>query len=340
MRGQSAGTGYRHAASSAVKAMACCCALAALAPTARAETAAAPVLAQETSALAAGIAPEDAAAAPDWRAEIGTFKVGLARRWSSDMSPAVLKRLEGKLGAALGLPVRVVTFDRFASLIDAQAGGAIDYAVYSARAYAAAQIACECLTIMAQPTSEAGETGQRVHLIGDPARLANLNALDGLRLGWTGENGSAAAAQVTSSLRIAGRPVTGDEPFWQDHASLDEAVAAYNRGETDGFIAHLGAGAAGTSAIDGARLAALGLTRPAKTHASSELWPYGPHAVRAALAPQARDILAGFLSRIDVEDEPLHALLAEGLGGPLKPVAADAYRPVLRAVQQTAKDTF
>jgi phosphonate transport system substrate-binding protein len=297
-----------------------------------AETAVAPLLAQETSSLAVTTTP--AAQAVDWRADIGTFKVGLARGWSSDMSPAMLQRLERKLAGSLGLPVRVVTFDRFASLIDAQAAGAIDYAVYSARSYAAAQLACECLTVLAQPTGEAGETGQIAHLIGDAARLSGLRLADGARLGWTGAPGSAAAAMVHGRLMVGGVPVSGDDPFWVRYGSQEQAAAAYEQGEIDGFIVHLPARTPNDRPADSQLGRSWGLARSVSVQWSSEFWPYGPHAVRAALAPEAQHLLANVLARLDVEDPALHALLADGFGGPLRPVSSDAYRAVTRSVQR------
>ncbi|MGL4406243.1 MAG: hypothetical protein ACRCT6_10815, partial [Notoacmeibacter sp.] len=112
----------------------------------------------------------------NWRNEIGTFKIGLVRGWSSDMSRVALARLEGVFAKALGTPVRVVVFERFTSLMDAQADGRIDLAAYSARAYATIRLMCECVDAIAKPSTLEGATGQISVLAGDKLRMSSTSA--------------------------------------------------------------------------------------------------------------------------------------------------------------------
>ena len=105
------------------------------------------------AALPAQVAPAQTA---DWRDEIGTFKIGLVRGWSSDMSRLALARVEKTFAKSLDTPVKVVVFERFTSLMDAQADGRIDMAAYSARAFVTLGLMCECVEALATPATLAG----------------------------------------------------------------------------------------------------------------------------------------------------------------------------------------
>ena len=132
------------------------------------------------AALPAQIAaPQNA----DWRNEIGTFKIGLVRGWSSDMSRLALTRVENVFSKALGTPVKVVVFERFTSLMDAQADGRIDLAAYSARAFTTVRLMCECVDALATPATQSGQTGQIAILAGDIARIPSLAKIGSSRFG-------------------------------------------------------------------------------------------------------------------------------------------------------------
>jgi phosphonate transport system substrate-binding protein len=297
-----------------------------------AEAAALPALSGEQSALALEQAQSVTPPAADWRRELGVFKAGLVRGWSADMSPAIIARLEAALADTLGLPARVVVFERFASLIEAQERGAIDYAVYSSRAYAAAQLACECVDVLVQPTSLSGASGQRARLHGDPAVLAATASAKPLRIGRVAAGGLAGDTMARGVLRIGGTRVRGDEAFWVDFPDTGAAAAAYDAGSLDAYL-----DVAMESGPEPALRTHQG-SRRASTLWMSEYWPFGPHAVREALAPEPKRLLAAFLTGLDLRDPPLHALLSDGLPGPFRPVDADAFRAVRRSVQMAAGD--
>lgn len=289
------------------------------------------VLAQDTSSIMTvdpAAAPRAPAAPRDWRKETGTFRIGLVRGWSTDMSPPLIARLEQAVAGALGMPVRVVTFDRFTSLIDAQAQGAIDYAAYSARAYAAGRLACECLEALMRPTSATGSTGQVAMLVGDAARMAG--PADGMRIGRIG-GGWAGASMAAGALSLAGATVDGDEPFWRDFADVASMQAAYAGGELDAYL-HIEAAPAESVSYGAAHGA-----RAAETLWTSQPWFHGPHAMRANAPAEARDLMRRFLAGLETRDPALHALLSEGLDGPFAPAAPEDYAAVTRAVRHLAE---
>lgn len=298
-----------------------------------AEAAALPALSGDQAAVALQPARGAVSTPPaleDWRGELGVFKAGMVRGWSADMSPAMLRRLEKGLAATLGLPVRVVAFERFSSLIDAQERGAIDYAVYSASAYAAAQLACECLDVLVQPTSARGETGQRARLFGEPSAIDGPAAGRDVLIGRVASGDAKGDAMARGLLKVSGKPVTGGEAWWRDFPSLQAARAAYDAGEIDAYLA------VEAERGDAPAASAHPGSRRASTLWLSERWPFGPHAVRSTLPPEAKRLLTAYLAGLDLADPPLHALLSDGLAGPLLPVKAEDFRAVRRAVQARA----
>ena len=282
--------------------------------------------AQENSAVATApqaVLPSPVGQKPanDWRNDIGTFKIGLVRGWSSDMSRLALARVESVFATALRTPVKVVVFERFTSLMDAQADGRIDLAAYSARAFATVQLMCECVEALAAPANSTGQTGQVAILAGDKARLSNLAGLGAAKLGRIASASIAGRDMLLGNLMINGKPVTGKEEFWADFPDIRSAVNAYNANQIDGFVIPAAASSDGVAEAGKAELDSLsqsaggGSVRPAAAVWRSAFWPYGPIAVRNNLAAEAKSIILQTLKQLDVTNPQAHAILSEGLAG-------------------------
>lgn len=284
--------------------------------------------------LPAGLtAPHSAA----WRDQIGTFKIGLVRGWSSDMSRPALARVERVFSKAIGIPVRVVVFERFTSLMEAQAGGRIDLAAYSARAFATARLMCECVEALAIPSTMAGETGQIAVLAGDAARMASLAATGTPRLGRVAKAPVATKDMVRGALTLAGKPATGKEPIWVDYPGYGEVIKAYHSHAIDGFVFPAAAtqgnmSGAGAKELDGQMDLASGAStspsRPATVLWRSSFWPYGPVAVLSHLPAGLKSILMTTLEQMDVIDPLAHSTLSEGLPGRLRKADFALFSPV------------
>ena len=276
-------------------------------------------------------------ASANWRDEIGTFKIGLVRGWSSDMSRLALGRVETLFSKALGAPVKVVVFERFASLMDAQADGRIDMAAYSARAFATVRLMCECVDALVAPSTMAGQNGQIAILAGDATRIPNLSAIGAAKIGRAPS--IASLDIVRGMLVIAGKPVTGKEDFWVDYPDYAAAINAYALGEIDAVVIPA---AAQSSSISEAGASELGLLsqskdgtnlRPASTLWRSSFWQYGPIAVRSTLAPEAKAIVLNALEQIDVTEPLAHATLSDALPGSFKKIGNADYSNVSAAIR-------
>ena len=285
--------------------------------------------AQENAALA--VAPQavlpaqtTAPQSADWRNEIGTFKIGLVRGWSSDMSRLALTRVENVFAKALGTPVKVVVFERFTSLMDAQADGRIDLAAYSARSFATLRMMCECVDALATPTGLAGQTGQIAVLAGDKSVLSSLAKIGNAKLGRIANAPIASDDMLRGTLMVNGRPITGKEEFWVEFPDVATAMNAYEAKQIDGFfipaVANLeSASEAGNPELNLLQMPAdAGAKRPVTAVWRSAFWPYGPMAIRDNLASDAKTILLRTFEQLDVNAPLVHATLSEGLTGPYR----------------------
>ena len=280
-----------------------------------------------------------ATASPDWRNDIGTFKIGLVRGWSSDMSRLALGRLEMVFAKALGTPVKVVVFERFTSLMDAQADGRIDMAAYSARAFATIGLMCECVDAIATPGTVAGDTGQVAILAGDASRIPSLTAIGSAKLGRVVTASIVNMEMLRGALTIGGKPVTGNEAFWVDYPDYTTAIQAYQNSEIDGLFVPA-ATSFSTMAIAGeaeiAKVSALEGKAGSRLVAAlwrSSYWPYGPIAVRSNLAADAKAIVLRTLEQMDVTSPLAHATLSEGLPGPFRKTDSIGYANVTASIR-------
>src|SRR5438445_3471984 len=74
----------------------------------------------------------------DWRDDIGTFRIGIVAEPGAGNTVPGLALLTQSFTNALGMKVEFVVARDYAALIEAQANARIEYAIYSATAYATA----------------------------------------------------------------------------------------------------------------------------------------------------------------------------------------------------------
>jgi phosphonate transport system substrate-binding protein len=268
------------------------------------------------------VAPEaQAPAAKTWREDIGTFRFGIVRNWSADLSDRARNRLQRALSAALAMPVRVSVFDRFPAMIDAHADGRLDAAIYSAPAFAAARLSCECLDAIASATSANGATGLSLVLL--PAAQGTAVERPGMLV---------EAAEAMAGIPGASLPGAAATELFADSASM---AAALGDGRIDGvaLIVASSAGAVPEAAIATAWLA-LGMAGPAPQARLLAHVPYGPVAVKSGLSAGAVQALENWLLDVDARDPVAHGILSDGLTGTFKPVENAVYTGTINGVQR------
>ena len=270
----------------------------------------------------AGEAAGEAAPAP--------FRIGLVALPGEEAGVEGLARIKAAYSGALGLPVEVMVARDYAALAEAQIEGRLDYAVYSAPAYAAAMLRCGCLVPLAAPVDADGTVGLRSVLIvraegpGGAGRLA-IGPADSLAARLV----PLAASPQARAAAAAGRLV--------EVHSAGHAEALFAEGAVDGFFGWVpaskdggGDDASGSGTL--ARLAAAGLAASDWRVAwRSAVLRYGPHAVRADL-PAARVERLSALLALAGGGVDLGTRLSRGHGGGFAAVSAADYAPVEEAL--------
>jgi phosphonate transport system substrate-binding protein len=284
---------------------------------------AAPILTSAKRAAAAlclAAACFAASASADWREEIGTFRVGVVEEPGAGNSIAGLAALNDAYSKALGMKVEFFVARNYPALIDAHASGRIEYAIYSASAYAAAYQRCECVEPLVAPVGEDGSTGIRSVLIALDGRLPSSADLSGRRIALLPPDSIAGHQMPLAAFQPGGKPLSGEESFFVEVESAEAAETLLADGSVDAIFGWVPAAPPGAPEMEGgtmARLEAAGIERSRLSIAwRSEPLRYGPHAVSSGLDPEPKRRLAAFLTTLKGDDPDLYERLeAHRMGG-------------------------
>ena len=280
-------------------------------------------------------------ASADWREEIGTFRVGVVAEPGAGNTIAGLAELNDAFTKALGLKVEFFVARNYAALIDAQASSRIEYAIYSASAYASAYRRCECIEPLVAPTGEDGSIGIRSVLITKDGRMRSAEDLAGRRIALLPGDSIAGHQLPLAAFQPAGKPLSGEETFFVKAESAESAEAMLAEGSVDAVFGWMPAARPGAPDIEGgtmARLEASGIDRAALGIVwRSDILRYGPHAVSSSLDPEPKRRLTDFLTRLREADPDMYKRLeTRHLGGFVTASQSD-YTSALDLVRRLAE---
>lgn len=227
---------------------------------------------------------------------------------------------------ALAMPVEVIAARDFTALIEAHVDGRIDYAVYSAQAYAAASLRCSCLQPVAMPLGERGTVGVRSILIARRGAVLQHIA--------TGP-----ADSLTGYLVPAASWPQSEDMMREERVTVAESLGSaedmFVAGAVDGFFGWVPAVRHAPAPLVGGTLARLRTTGMGSADYEvlwqSEALPYGPHAVRTDMAPETLSRLKQMILALPAGTDRL-AMSLGSRGGGFASVSAEDYRPVIDAV--------
>ncbi|MBN9551186.1 MAG: PhnD/SsuA/transferrin family substrate-binding protein, partial [Alphaproteobacteria bacterium] len=187
------------------------------------------------AALAAfGVASWPARA--DWRDDIGTFRIGIVAEPGGGNTVPGLSRLTDAYADALGMKVEFVVARDYAALIEAQASGRVQYAVYSALAYATASERCGCVEPLVAPVDADGAVGIRSFLVTRDGRLPDIAAMASHRIAIAPADNVGGALLPLAALSAEGVKIAQDSPFLARAASATAAETMLSGGEADGLF--------------------------------------------------------------------------------------------------------
>ncbi|WP_167392012.1 phosphate/phosphite/phosphonate ABC transporter substrate-binding protein [Mesorhizobium sophorae] len=258
----------------------------------------------------------------DWRDDIGTFRIGIVAEPGAGNTVPGLARLTDAYTKALGMKVEIVVARDYAALIEAQANARIEYAIYSATAYATASQRCGCIEPLVAPVDFDGAIGIRSVLLTRDGKLPDLAAMESHRIAMAPSDSVGGSLLPLAALTAEGRKISQDAPFLVHAESAAAAETMLLDGKADGLFGWVTAAADGRPEASGtqasgaqasgtqARLEATGLSAAAlQVVWASGLLRYGPHAVRSDLNPEAKRRLTVFLTNLKSMTPDIYDLL-------------------------------
>lgn len=263
----------------------------------------------------------------DWRDDIGTFRIGIVAEPGAGNTVPGLARLTDAYTKALGMKVEIVVARDYAALIEAQANARIEYAIYSATAYATASQRCGCVEPLVAPVDFDGAIGIRSVLLTRDGKLPDLAAMESHRIAMPPSDSVGGSLLPLAALTAEGRKIAQDAPFLVHAESAAAAETMLLDGKADGLFGWVTAAADGQPEASGAqasgtqgsgtqasgtqaRLEATGLSAAAlQVVWASGLLRYGPHAVRSDLDPEAKRRLTVFLTNLKSMTPDIYDLL-------------------------------
>ncbi|RJT38767.1 phosphonate ABC transporter substrate-binding protein [Mesorhizobium waimense] len=273
------------------------------------------------------------AARADWRDDIGTFRIGIVAEPGAGNTVPGLALLTDAYTKALGMKVEFVVARDYAALIEAQASGRIEYAVYSATAYATAAQRCGCVEPLVAPVDADGAIGIRSVLVTRDGKVPELAAMTSHRIAMAPSDSIGGSLLPLAGLKADGVELSEDAPYLVHAASAAAAETMLIDGQADALFGWVEAMADGQPAIPGdqladpdgqpaepvgtvARLEAAGLLKSQlQVVWTSGLLRYGPHAVRSDLDPEAKRRLTVFLTNLKSITPDVYDLLEAAHSG-------------------------
>lgn len=297
-------------------------------------------LALRTCAAAFAVLCAASSARADWRGDIGTFRIGIVAEPGGGNTVPGLARLTDAYINALGMKVEFVVARDYAALIEAQASGRVQYAIYSALAYAAASERCGCVEPLVAPVDADGAVGIRSVLVTRDGKVPDLAAMASHRIAIAPADNVGGSLLPLTGLAGEGAKIAEDSPFLTRAVSATAAETMLSDGEADGLFGWEPVGADGQPTGTGGtivRLEAAGVPKASlRVLWTSAPLRYGPHAVRSDLDAEAKRRLAVFLTNLRSLTPDVYDLLESEHSGGFELAASKDYAAALAILRREA----
>ncbi|MGX8010270.1 phosphate/phosphite/phosphonate ABC transporter substrate-binding protein [Mesorhizobium sp. ORM8.1] len=274
----------------------------------------------------------------DWRDDIGVFRIGVVAEPGGGNTVPGLARLTEAYTNALGMKVEFVVARDYATLIEAQASGRVQYAIYSALAYATASERCGCVEPLVAPVDTDGAVGIRSILVTRDDRLPDLASIASHRVAIAPVDNVGGALMPLAGLSADGVKIAEGSPFLVRAATATAAETMLGDGEADALFGWAPADADGQPTNSGgtvARLEAAGIPNTSlRVLWTSGLLRYGPHTVRSDLDPEAKRRLTIFLTNLRSMTPDVYDLLESAHSGGFALAAPKDYAMALAIVRR------
>lgn len=274
----------------------------------------------------------------DWRTDIGTFRIGVVAKGNVDDTYAKIEPFRLAIAEALGLNVEIFIAKNYRALINAHIAARIEYAVYSATAYASAWKNCECVEPIVIPKSYDGAESYKSVIIASQDGPEKLSELVGSKMTGLSKSSFAGHKFAVFELKASGVALPQSIAFSD---SGEEAISAFVSGKYNAIIGWSSlTGDPGEGYSSGTlKLIAEqngGTSIPYKIIWQSSPIPHRPHVVRKNLAGEAKILLRDTLSAMFDSDPVAYDAIEPVFGGGFVVARHGQFLPVLKYVETLA----
>lgn len=270
----------------------------------------------------------------DWRDGIGTFRIGIVLPPDGAFARARLDEFRELLSEVLAMPVEIFPARDGSALIDAVATSRVEYAVFSALAYATASKLCECVEPLVAPVNREGANAVRSVLVADGAKVARIGDLAGLPVAIGPRDSLGGDLLPAAGFRWQGRPLARSGLDLRRVEITQEALRMLADGEVAAAFVWEFVRPGSAAVFAGGPRAYLEELAPDRFAVlwRSEPVRFGPHAVRRNLPSEAKAALRRALAGLGRDHPDVLDGISPELGGGFEIVTADEYRSALALV--------
>ncbi|MEJ0011832.1 MAG: phosphate/phosphite/phosphonate ABC transporter substrate-binding protein [Bauldia sp.] len=280
------------------------------------------------------------AANADWREDVKVLRVGILTAETPGADIARLEPFRAYLADRIALPVELVPATSMATLIEAETSGRVQYAIFSASAYAAASEICQCVEPLALPAAMDGSRGFHAILLARAdSPMQKLEDTDGARLALGASDSVAGRLVPLKAFAAAGiDPASHFAALYESPGPVD-AIRALLDGRADLALAWsslAGDAATGYSFGPLATMVAAGALSMDQVRIlwQSPLIPFGPHAVRTDMPAEEKTALRDALTAMGAEAPDILDAVDRSAygGGGFVAATAEDYAPLAALV--------
>ena len=254
----------------------------------------------------------------DWRTDLGIFRIGIVVGEDVDGTLARVEPFRLALAEALGMNVEIYPARNMSSLIEAHRGSRIEYAIYSASAYAATWILCECVEPLVLPLAVDQTSKFRAVIISGPSGPRNLSSLKIENLAIPRSRGVGAYEIAIYELEKQGVFVKGGSEG--KVMSSEQAVNGLLEGRYGALLGWSSMTGDSFSGYSRGSLRALAEANGREAAGYTIIWqsldiPHSPHAIRNNLSSEAKRILRETLQQMFLADPSAYDSIELEYGG-------------------------
>jgi len=276
----------------------------------------------------------------DWRNDIGTFRIGIVANNNASGVIAKIEPFRLAIAEALGLNVEIFTAKNYTALINAQTTSRIEYAIYSASAYATAWQICECVEPLVLPKSADGSQGYNSIIIssekgpGDISQLASAN-LAGLSQSSFAGSRFAVFELESQNIKLPEKIKFSD--------SGETAIQKFVEGEYNALIGWSSLTGNPTIGYSQGTLNLVAAKNGGKIIPYRMIWkssviPNRPHVIKKSLAGEAKTLLRNALTRMYDSDPVAYDSIEPVFGGGFVAARHGQFLPVIEYVKSLLPD--